>query len=313
MDRDATTTRRRLAAIERLQLIERAGDPALTAVTRVVAQVTGAAAAAVHVLDDAEQHRVAAAGAPLGASPRGDSMCKLVVDEGRRIVCEDATRDARFGYSSYVRGPQPVRFFAAVPLRTAEGDVVGSLCCWDTEPRELSAAQVGCMEDLAEQVVARIELTRIAIDLGHAASHDPLTGAVNRLLLADRLAGAFARRLRRGGDVLVAVADIDGFKAVNDEHGHARGDALLVEVARRLTAATRAEDTVARHGGDEFVVVAEVEAGSVDPDDFAARLEAAFGDLPVSVSVGAVVAATGEDVAAVMRRADEAMYARKRG
>jgi GAF domain-containing protein len=200
---------RRLDLIARLELLERAGDPALTALTRLAAYITGAPAAAVHVLDEAHQHRVAAVGAPLGARPREDAMCRLVVDGEQRIVCADATADSRFGYSSYVQGPEPVRFYASVPLRASRGAVIGSLCSWDTARRIVSDEQIARLEDLADQLVARVELTQLALELGHAATHDPLTGALNRLLLDDRLGQAFARRTRNGGEVLVAVADID--------------------------------------------------------------------------------------------------------
>lgn len=320
METRSADARRRLEAVARLGVLERAGDPGLTALARVARYVTGAAATAVHVLDDEFQHRVAADEAPLGDWPREDAMCRLVVDEGERIVCADAVADGRFGYSTYVAGPHPVRFYVSVPLRVANGSIVGTLCAWDTEPRELDPEQLARFEDLAEQVVAQIELKQIAIELGHAASHDPLTGAVNRLVLADRLAQAFARQLRSDDDVLVALVDIDSFKAINDTHGHDAGDEVLVGVVERLMGAVRGQDTVARLGGDEFAVVAEVTAGSLSPAEFERRLQAAFaapvvfGGVPrhVGVSIGAALAAPGDDVRSALARADRAMYGRKR-
>ena len=315
---DAHATRH-TAAIARLGLLERAGDPALTGITRLACYVSGAAAAAVHVIDDTAQHRVAGAGAPLGNHPREDSMCRLVVDSKQRIVCADASADPRFSYSSYVRGDAPVRFYASIPLRASDGLVFGTLCTFDTVAHELCDDQVALLEDLAEQVVAQVELTRVAAELGHVASHDPLTGAVNRLVLGDRLAQAFARRLRHGGDTFLAVIDINRFKALNDVHGHAAGDQVLVAVAHRLIGAMRAEDTVARIGGDEFVVVAEIDSTPAAAEAVMRRIEAALAD-PVAyggefhsvhVSVGGVVATPGEDIRSLLGRADEAMYARK--
>jgi diguanylate cyclase (GGDEF)-like protein len=316
---DDSHATRHTAAIARLGLLERAGDPALTGITRLASYVSGAAAAAVHVVDDAHQHRVAGAGAPLGSHPREDSMCRLVVDSEQRIVCADATADPRFNYSSYVRGDAPVRFYVSMPLRASDGIVFGTLCTFDTLAREVSDEQLSLLEDLADQLVAQIELTRVAVELGHVASHDALTGAVNRLVLGDRLAQAFARRLRHGGDTFLAVIDINDFKLLNDVHGHAAGDQVLVAVAHRLMTATRAEDTVARIGGDEFVVVAEVDATPAAAEAVMARIEGAlaepvvYGDQrrAVGVSVGGVVASPGEDIRSLLRRADEAMYARK--
>jgi diguanylate cyclase (GGDEF)-like protein len=315
-DADAT---RHTAAIARLGLLERAGDPALTGITRLACYVSGAVAAAVHVIDDVWQHRVAGSGAPLGDHPRKDSMCRLVVDSAQRIVCADATVDPRFGYSSYVQGDAPVRFYASVPLIASDGLVFGTLCTFDTVSRELADDQVALLQDLADQVVAQIELTRVAVELGHVAAHDPLTGAVNRLVLGDRLAQAFARRLRHGGDTFLAVIDINHFKALNDVHGHVAGDQVLVSVAHRLMGSMRAEDTVARIGGDEFVVVAEIDATPGAAEAVMHRIEAALADPvayggqfhPVDVSIGGVVATPGEDIRSLRGRADEAMYARK--
>jgi diguanylate cyclase (GGDEF)-like protein len=299
-------------------LLDRAGDPALTALTRVAAFITGAAAAAVHVFDEEHQHRIAGVGAPLGTHPREDAMCRLVVEGGRRIVTSDATADPRFRSSSSVEGPEPVRFYASVPLHALDGTVLGSLCSWDTRERVLGDEQLARLEDLAEQLVARIELGRLALDLGHAASHDPLTGAVNRLVLADRLGQAFARRMRHGGEVLVGVVDVGSFQQISETLGHDAGDEVLVAVARRLLAATRAGDTVARLGGDEFAFVAELGTG-VDAGVVVGRIELALAEpfifagavRPLAVTVGAAIAQPGDDVRGALGRAGRAMYSRK--
>jgi diguanylate cyclase (GGDEF)-like protein len=314
-------TKRRLRAIERLRALDRSGDPALTALTRVASFVAGGGAAAVHLIDDVHQHRVAATGAPLGEHAREDALCKLVVDGERRIVCQDATEESRFAYSSFVQGDDPVRFYASTPVRAADGTVVGSLCTWDTVARELGEESAGRLDDLAEQVSTLLELRQVASELGHAAAHDPLTGVLNRTMLDDRLAHAFARRMRRGCEVLVIVIDLDGFKAINDTLGHDAGDEVLKTVARRLRDTVRAEDTVARLGGDEFAVVAELQPGTDGQDIVIDRIEAALAEpaeyggasRPLAASVGATLVEHGDDVRAALDRADQAMYARKRG
>jgi diguanylate cyclase (GGDEF)-like protein/PAS domain S-box-containing protein len=106
----------------------------------------------------------------------------------------------------------------------------------------------GTVEDITErrEYQARLE---------HQATHDPLTGLPNRNLLEDRLSQAVAHTRRAGGRVVVAFVDLDNFKFVNDSLGHAAGDELLVETARRMREALRGADTVARYGGDEFVLI----------------------------------------------------------
>jgi diguanylate cyclase (GGDEF)-like protein/PAS domain S-box-containing protein len=130
--------------------------------------------------------------------------------------------------------------------------------------------------------------------LAHLAQHDPLTGLANRILLQDRLLQGLARARRAGRPLVVAVVDLDGFKSVNDAHGHPIGDVVLVEVARRLVRSVRPADTVARLGGDEFVVVAEGLTLPEEAASFGARLIGGLQQpIPVPgrdpVSVGASV------------------------
>jgi diguanylate cyclase (GGDEF)-like protein/PAS domain S-box-containing protein len=148
--------------------------------------------------------------------------------------------------------------------------------------------------------------------LAYAATHDPLTGLANRPLLIDRLEHALARRV---GTLAVLFIDLDGFKAVNDRHGHQVGDDILARVARAIERAVRPADTVARFGGDEFVVVAD-DLGPADAGSLAKRLtagvaEVAVGPLHLEASVGIAMAEPGESADALLRRADAAMYAEK--
>jgi diguanylate cyclase (GGDEF)-like protein/PAS domain S-box-containing protein len=156
--------------------------------------------------------------------------------------------------------------------------------------------------------------------IAHLAYHDPLTDLPNRNLLRDRLAHALNVAARQGGRLGVLFIDLDGFKAVNDHFGHHAGDQLLQEIARRLAAGVRGSDTVARIGGDEFVVLMEnIESAdecAVLAEKFPAALawersEDAF-SVRVSASVGiAVYPDDGTDAATLLRHADAALYAAK--
>jgi diguanylate cyclase (GGDEF)-like protein len=159
-------------------------------------------------------------------------------------------------------------------------------------------------------------------ELLRRALHDPLTGLPNRALLLDRMSKALARLERQRGTVAAFFVDLDRFKSVNDAYGHQAGDRVLVEVAQRLRAALRAQDTVARLSGDEFVVLCEVQLqGSLQAREIAERLAASLaqpirlGDEQVVLGAGigvAVTACAAHEPEELLRQADTAMYEAKR-
>jgi diguanylate cyclase (GGDEF)-like protein/hemerythrin-like metal-binding protein len=156
--------------------------------------------------------------------------------------------------------------------------------------------------------------------LQHLAMHDPLTGLPNRVLLRDRLERAVATDRRHGSGCAVLLVDLDGFKAINDRHGHATGDALLEQVAERLRACSRESDAVARYGGDEFVVVASPIGGGEEAALLAARIvselhreftiDGTVAQIGASVGV-ALRGRAGDDAALLLSAADAAMYLAK--
>lgn len=157
----------------------------------------------------------------------------------------------------------------------------------------------------------------------HLASHDTLTGLPNRNLLADRMQQAIAAAARNGDHVGVLFVDLDHFKTVNDSLGHQVGDRLLQLAAARIKNCLREEDTVARQGGDEFLVVLPRAARFEDVGLVASKILHALGEpfaidgheLHASASIGiSVFPEDGEDVASLLRNADVAMYyAKSRG
>jgi diguanylate cyclase len=158
------------------------------------------------------------------------------------------------------------------------------------------------------------------LQMSHMASHDPLTGLPNRMLLEERIVRAVtvARRYQR--QLAVLFLDVDRFKHINDSLGHGVGDRLLQSVAERLSASVRSSDTVSRQGGDEFVVllseVAHAPAAAASAQKIISRLTAphvtAGHELHVSVSIGiSVFPGDGDDAATLIKCADTAMYQAK--
>ncbi len=152
------------------------------------------------------------------------------------------------------------------------------------------------------------------------ANYDSLTGLPNRNLFKDRLQRALARARQDGTGVALCFIDLDGFKAVNDNAGHDTGDRLLRLVADRLSAVVRAQDTIARLSGDEFVVVLEGVRGKDDAERVMAQLQHSFAEpfevgkfrFLLTASIGlAVFPDDGDEPAQLLRQADARMYAVK--
>jgi diguanylate cyclase (GGDEF)-like protein len=176
--------------------------------------------------------------------------------------------------------------------------------------RELTDEEMSIVRAVANTLATALARLRGEEQMRHEAVDDPLTGLANRTLLRDRLKHAQARALREGGDRGVLFVDLDNFKQVNDVHGHAAGDAVLVELGERLRHAVRPADTVARLGGDEFVVLCD-EIDEAAALALARRLQhaieqpliAAGAEQSMSASIGlAVGARRREHVAGGSRR-----------
>nr|WP_246429591.1 EAL domain-containing protein [Prosthecomicrobium pneumaticum] len=210
-------------------------------------------------------------------------------------------------------------------MRLAAGECVQSVP--GTERRDEIGAMARAFEVFRANAAAlerAHEETRAAQKQAQSlARHDALTGLPNRRVFSVELQAAVARSLGEGISYAVMLLDLDRFKPVNDIQGHAVGDTVLCEVARRLREIVRREDTVARLGGDEFAVVAAADGG--DPREgvmrLASRLIAAIRE-PIAIGDGAVEVgasigiawcpADGRDAESLLRAADIAMYRAKR-
>jgi diguanylate cyclase len=173
---------------------------------------------------------------------------------------------------------------------------------------------------LSRAIRYAVERKSAELDLAHRALHDPVTGLPNRTLFLDHLGLALARSGRRPSSLAVLFLDLDRFKTVNDSLGHQFGDLVLIEIAQRIQALVRPSDTVARFGGDEFMVLCEDLIGEGEAISVARRLSGGvaapliLGGHEISISVSIGIAFGGEthsSSADLIRRADQAMYRAK--
>jgi diguanylate cyclase (GGDEF)-like protein len=255
-----------------------------------------------------------------------------IADELRRLeITTDAQRQwlTSLGEGQGDGGPPPAGLAPRLPTAGRIGVPIvsgGELLGWisaavATGPARLTADPEipARLRGLAAQAATAIANARLLDRIRHQALHDALTGLPNRALILDRVERMLARTRRHHHRACALFLDLDGFKEINDTLGHAAGDQLLRAVAARLSATMRGSDSVGRLGGDEFIVLAETEAGDVDPELVAERILAVLQEpfqvagttVTVSASIG--IASGDEDTTAgeMLRDADIALYQAK--
>ena len=203
-------------------------------------------------------------------------------------------------------------------------NVTGKHKSGDSVPLEVAVREMHQGEELSFTSIVRDISARKAAEerIFHMAHHDALTGLPNRHLFGDRVEEAFKRAVRHEHKLALLFVDLNKFKPINDTYGHASGDIVLKEVAERLRRGVRATDTVARVGGDEFMVLLEELSGVTEAREVRAKIEQLFAaplnipeaTIAVSASIGiSVYPDDGSEIADLMQVADQAMYRAKKG
>jgi diguanylate cyclase (GGDEF)-like protein len=272
--------------------------------------------ASLDVGEHAETYVLDAAGVAVAASASeevGHQIAGLPAAATATTAIEDFSADGTDTVAS--RGPVGFAGWQSVTTQPASA-YDGALTRQHTQAQLALLALLLLVSLLAVWAFV-IRFRRLATE-ARRATFDPLTGLPQRRLLMAHLEAALARARRVNAPLALFYGDLDGFKAVNDTHGHRRGDALLVEVGNRLRDAVRAEDFVARLGGDEFVIVAEG-ITLADAATLAERLiervnrpiELDRATVHVGITLGGIRTSSG-DVPTVLEAGDTAMYDAKR-
>lgn len=256
---------------------------------------------------------------PLGAFKIG-----LIAQEQKNIFSNDIANDERVRDQQWV-AKHGLQAFAGFPL-VKDGQTIGVMAMFSQ--KKLPDHMMDVLEILAKitsAAIANVEqieaLEERQMKLTHDAFHDQLTNLSNRALLLDRLECVIDKANRhQGGLYALLYLDLDRFKDINDSLGHPQGDALLIEVAKRLTSCVRSCDTVARMGGDEFAILLESIKDFSEAMQVAERIQEALSvpvrlaqkEVLVSTSIGITISATGQVTPAeLLRDADTALYRAK--
>ena len=333
-----------MAALRAYEILDTPPEQAYDDLLTIAAGICNAPMGAVTLVDGDRQWFKARRGLAATETSREVSFCgHAILDPDNVFVVGDATRDARFVDNPFVTDDPSIRFYAGAPLLAPGGEAVGTLCVFDDRPHDMTEAQIEAMRALSRQVTVVLELRRASMLLRHQARErewyeqqmlqyqaeletrnadlaelsrtDALTGLPNRRAFDAALDAALANGEPSRGTA-VALVDIDHFKTINDLQGHPAGDAVLADVARVLRTSAGNQATVARYGGEEFALLLS------NVDAIGAELQAEYvreavqnlpTGFPVTVSVGVALRRRDEAAAALIERADQALYGAKRG
>jgi len=327
------TATRRLRNFHASYLVDTPLEARFERITRLAKVALKASAAALTIVDENCQWFKSTAGWTVTALPLDESLCRRTVARGETTVIPDLANDAELRESRLVHGSPGFRFYAGVPLKGSNGAILGTLCVMDTQPRRLNAIGLQVLSDLGELAEREVltgtlhdiqgELLEKLSQARRKALIDPLTRVWNRrggLLLLDH--GLDQRKDTLDG-VTVCMVDVDDFKQINDDYGHAVGDQVLRQVARTLVSSVRDHDIVCRLGGDEFfLLLRNHDRGGAE--SVAARIRRQLEDLKisgqgdsrsrVSVSLGIAVVQPEQSVSGeqVLQTADRDLYRNKK-
>lgn len=304
---------RRLKAVADAELRGHLGDNNLGAIVATLKVACRAPIAIVNIVTPNLHFHAAEVGVGAACTEVDDelSFCAEVVQTGRELVVADARAHGVYSRNPVVQKGL-IGSYAGVPL-VDDVFVLGAVSIFDHVARSFTDDELDVLRHQAK-------LASSVLSMRRSARTDTLTGLPNRSLCLDSLARTLSRLSRNERGVAVMFVDVDDFKSVNDTLGHAVGDQLLIELGHRMSAVLRPTDTLARFGGDEFVVVCEDIADPAEAGEVADRLLSAIGtsmpiydkSVPVSISIGVAVATDPESrVEDVIRAADGAMYQAK--
>ncbi len=237
----------RLKTLRSLNILDTPPEERFDRLTRMAKLMFGVPIALVNIVDENRQWFKSRIGLSVNETPRDVSFCGHAILGDEVFIIPDATKDDRFADNPLVTNDPFIRFYAGCPLRFVDGSKLGTLCILDKKPRQFSVEDLEALKDLAS--TTEHELAAV-----YLATQDELTKAVNRrgfMMLANH---SINLCVRQKVPASLAFIDLNKFKLINDEFGHAEGDKVLTVFADLINDICRESDLFARLGGDEFVI-----------------------------------------------------------
>lgn len=238
---------KRLETLKSLNVLDTPAEERFDRITRMTRRMFNVPIALVTLVDESRQWFKSCIGLRLNEAPREISFCGHAILDDDVFIIPAASKDDRFSDNPMVTGEPYVEFYAGCPL-TVDGCRLGTLCIVDHITRTFTDEDVAILRDLASTV--EIELSALQI-----ATHDELTGVLNRRGFLSTANNILNLSIRNKFPVTLVYLDLDKFKAINDNFGHATGDLVLSTFAHLLNISFRESDIIARLGGDEFIIL----------------------------------------------------------
>jgi diguanylate cyclase (GGDEF)-like protein len=302
----------RLDALDRYDILDTPREESFDRIARLIRTIFGVKIATVALIDAHRQWNKAIEGLDATEIGLDDTFCKHAIRQDEPLVIPDTELDARFARHPLVVGEPFIRSYAGVTLRSPEGHKIGTVCAIHDQPRAFAARDVAILHDLAGVAMEQIELRAVA-------STDPLTGLPSRRAFREQSQRAEGLARRHRHPLAAIMLDLDHFKRINDNFGHAAGDRVLVAVAGVCEQELRKTDIVGRLGGEEFAVLLPhtTATGALDVAQKLrseiARLKFDFGNVAagVTASFGISELEPGSNLEGLLAQADAALYEAK--
>lgn len=305
---------KRLETLQALHLLDTAPEERFDRLTRLAKRLFGVPIALVSLVDLNRQWFKSCQGLSAQETPRELSFCGHAILESEVFVVPDTLLDKRFHDNPFVLNEPKIRFYAGIPLQVPNGSKLGTLCLIDRDPRTMSQEDLELLRDLghmAERELAAVQL----------ATLDDLTLISNRRGLMSLGSHTLNLCNRLQKKAILLLFDLNDFKAINDQYGHAEGDRALVAFAQILKDTFRESDVIARLGGDEFVVLlSQVDATETEQilkrltracDDHAATASRGY-QLSYSVGLAEFDYERSQSIDDLLQTADQLMYVNKK-